>query len=100
MGYEITMFYVALSNVTQNIKRVAMRVKKGGHNIQTEDILRRNKTSFDHLYQFAHMINNLVIVDNSQDDGEIILEINNGMITFEAKSLPEWVLPVKEQFKF
>ncbi|UGB33132.1 zeta toxin family protein [Metabacillus sp. B2-18] len=100
MGYEITMFYVALSDVSQNIKRVAMRVKNGGHDIPTEDILRRSKTSFDHLYQYAHMVDNIVLVDNSQEDGEIVLEINNGAITFEAQNLPQWVLPVKEQFLY
>ena len=26
-GYEVTMFYVALNNVNQNIERLAMRVK-------------------------------------------------------------------------
>src|SRR3954464_3482733 len=50
MGYEVTMFYIALSNVNQNIERVAMRVKNGGHHIPTEDIIRRNTTSFKHLY--------------------------------------------------
>jgi predicted ABC-type ATPase len=33
MGYELTMFYIALSNVEQNIERVAMRINNGGHNI-------------------------------------------------------------------
>lgn len=99
MDYEITMFYVALSNVHQNIERVAMRVKNGGHHIPTEDIIRRNKTSFQHLYAYAHMIDNLVLIDNSEEDGEIVLEINNGIITFEATNLPKWSHPVREQFR-
>jgi len=99
MGYEVTMFYVALSNVNQNIERVAMRVKNGGHHIPTEDILRRNQTSFKHLYEYAHTIDNLVLIDNSKDDGEIVLEINNHKITFESGILPEWSIPVIEQFK-
>lgn len=49
-GYEVTMFYIALNNVSENIERVAMRVKNGGHHIPTEDILRRDETSFKHLY--------------------------------------------------
>src|SRR5699024_2000311 len=75
---KITMFYVALDDVTQNINRVAMRVKNGGHDIPTEDILRRSKTSFDQLYRYAHIVDTLVMIDNSLDDGKIILEINNG----------------------
>jgi len=99
MGYQITMFYVALSNVNQNIERVAMRVKNGGHDIPTEDILRRNKTSFEHLYKYAKMMDNLLLIDNSKDDGEIVMEINSGQITFQSTNLPPWVNPVRDQFK-
>lgn len=99
MGYEVTMFYIALSNVEQNIERVAMRVKNGGHNIPTEDIIRRSVTSFNHLYEYTKIIDNLVLIDNSEDDGEIILEANNGVISFETLPLPEWVIPVTEQLK-
>lgn len=98
-GYKITMFYVALDDVTQNINRVAMRVRNGGHDIPTEDILRRNKTSFDQLYRYAHIIDTLVLIDNSLDDGKVILEINNGFITFETTRLPEWSRLIKEQFE-
>lgn len=99
MGYEVTMFYVALSSVEQNIERVAMRVKNGGHNIPTEDIVRRSITSFNHLYEYTKIIDNLVLIDNSEDDGEIVLEVNNGIISFETSPLPEWVTPVTEQLK-
>ena len=34
------------------IERVGMRVANGSHSIPTEDILRRNKTSFEHLYNW------------------------------------------------
>lgn len=99
MGYEVTMFYVALRNVNQNIERVAMRVKNGGHNIATEDILRRSTTSFSHLYEYAHIIDNLILIDNSEDDGEIVLEVNNNVITFATDDLPVWALPIMEKFK-
>lgn len=99
MGYEVTMFYVALRNVNQNIERVAMRVKNGGHNIPTVDIIRRSTTSFKHLLEYINIIDNLVVIDNSEDDGEIILEVNNNFITFEASNLPQWALPVLEQLK-
>jgi predicted ABC-type ATPase len=93
------MFYIALSNVNQNIERVAMRVKNGGHHIPTEDIIRRNTTSFKHLYEYANIIDNLILIDNSEDNGEIVLEINNGIITFELSPLPQWAIPIIKQFK-
>ncbi|WP_343810199.1 zeta toxin family protein, partial [Virgibacillus siamensis] len=98
-GYEVTMFYTALNNVSKNIERVAMRVKNGGHPIPSEDILRRDQTSFKHLYEYPPIIDNLILIDNSKDDGEIILEINNGKITFEVNHLPNWALPLWQQFQ-
>ncbi|UOE92673.1 zeta toxin family protein [Alkalihalobacillus sp. LMS39] len=99
MGYEVTMFYVALNDFHQNIERVEMRVKNGGHHIPTEDIIRRNKTSFKHLYEYAYLVDNLILIDNSEDNGEIIMEVNNGIITFEAVNIPKWSHPVRQQFR-
>ncbi|QKY70553.1 zeta toxin family protein [Lentibacillus sp. CBA3610] len=98
-GYEVTMFYIALNNVSKNIERVAMRVKNGGHHIPTEDILRRDETSFKHLYEYAPIIDNIVLIDNSKDGGEIILEINDGKTTFGVNQLPHWALPLYQQFQ-
>lgn|SRR5699024_498224 len=98
-GYEVTMFYIALNNVKQNIERVAMRVENGGHDIPTGDIIRRNQTSFKHLYEYAHMIDNLILIDNSKDGGEAVLEINDGNITFKADTLPKWSQPLLKDFK-
>lgn len=94
LGYEVTMFYIALNDVHQNIERVAMRVRNGGHHISTEDIIRRNKTSFANLYEYSSLVDNLILIDNSTDDGEILLEINNKNITFTADILPLWAQPI------
>ncbi|MGF9967067.1 zeta toxin family protein [Bacillus rhizoplanae] len=98
-GYEVTMFYIALSDVNQNIERVAMRVKNGGHDIPTEVIESRSTTSFEYLYEYAHIIDNLVLIDNSKGNGEFILEINNGIITYDISPLPRWASTVVEKFK-
>lgn len=93
------MFYIALNNVSKNIERIAMRVKNGGHHIPTKDILRRNEKSFKHLYECAPVVDNIVLIDNSRDDGEIMLEINDGKTTFEVNPLPHWALPLYQQFQ-
>lgn len=45
------------------------------------------------------MVDNLVLIDNSGHDGEIVLEVSDGQITFESNCLPLWAYPVREQFK-
>lgn len=92
------MFYIALNDVNQNIERVVTWVKNGGHYISTEDIIRRNRTSFDHLYKYALLVDNLVLIDNSKDDGEMVLEVNDGNITHKSDQLPKWSLPIHDKF--
>jgi len=98
-GFEISMFYIGLGHVNQNIERVALRVKNGGHNILTEDILKRNITSLQNLLVYINLIDHLVVIDNSKSDGELILESSNGQITFESNKLPHWVLPIKSKLE-
>jgi len=40
-GYEVNLMYLWLSSPDQAVKRVAQRVKQGGHNIPEDDIRRR-----------------------------------------------------------
>jgi len=98
-GYEISMFFLGLKEVSKNIERVALRVKNGGHHIPTEDILRRHTTSRDNLLQNLKLIDNLLVVDNSNLDGELILETSQGNISYQSNHIPQWVTPIIEKFQ-
>jgi len=98
-GYEINIFFLGLKEVSKNIERVALRVKNGGHHIPTEDILRRHTTSRDNLLQNLKLIDNLLVVDNSNLDGELILETSQGSISFQSNHIPQWVTPIIEKFQ-
>ncbi|UTR06992.1 zeta toxin family protein [Alkalihalobacillus sp. LMS6] len=97
MGYEITMFYIGLNNVQQNIERVAMRVRNGGHHIPTKDILRRSTSTIDNLIKISPIIDHLLIIDNSQDAGNLLLSVSNGVIIDEPNELLTWVKEIKER---
>ncbi|MEK5357843.1 zeta toxin family protein [Paenibacillus sp. FSL L8-0709] len=98
-GFEIIMFYVGLGDVRLNIERVALRVKNGGHHIETEDIIRRNVTSLDNLVSHLDLIDQLIIVDNSKADGEFILEADKSGIKYYLNELPEWVKIIDKQLQ-
>lgn len=89
-GFEVTMFYVGLGDYRLNIKRVASRVENGGHHIPSEDIVRRHQTSLQNLLSHTYMIDHLIVIDNSHTEGEVILSANNGSITLQSESLPQW----------
>jgi predicted ABC-type ATPase len=93
-GYEINMFYVGLADVELNIQRVAARVRSGGHHIEEEDIRRRHTRSIENLLESLQMIDKLVVIDNSLEQGEVILEVTNGEAIPIAEQVPEWVQPI------
>ncbi|WP_445668131.1 hypothetical protein [Paenibacillus sp. FSL F4-0125] len=98
-GFEIIMFYVGLGDVRLNIERVAMRVKNGGHHIETEDIIRRNLTSMNNLLSLLDLIDQLLVVDNSKADGEIILGADISGIIYYSNELPEWVQKIDRELQ-
>lgn len=96
-GYEITMFYVGLNNVSLNIQRVANRVKNGGHNIPTENIIRRHHISIKNLIGNIELIDNLIVMDNSDIDGRTIIEAYDGKIKYQSEHLPSWAMEIIHQ---
>ncbi|WP_019912687.1 zeta toxin family protein [Paenibacillus sp. HW567] len=101
-GFEIIMFYVGLGDVRLNIERVALRVKNGGHHIESEDIIRRNVTSMNNLLSHLELLDQLIVIDNSKADGEIILGADKSGIKYYSNELPEWaqVINRKLQIKY
>ena len=98
-GFEVTMFFLGLKDVNKNIERVALRVKNGGHDIPTKDILRRHTRSLENLIQNIEHVDNLLIVDNSNLDGELIIETSQGFITYQSNHVPQWVNPIISKLK-
>ncbi|UKS26718.1 zeta toxin family protein [Paenibacillus sp. HWE-109] len=98
-NFEIITFYVGLGDPNLNIQRVAIRVKNGGHQIPTKDILRRHHTSFENLLTHMNLIDNLIVIDNSSLSGEIVLEIDRGDLKYRNSSLPNWVTPILHQLQ-
>lgn len=54
MGYHVEMIFVRLSSPALALKRVALRVKRGGHDVTRSDVLRRFERgwkNFQTIYQ-------------------------------------------------
>ena len=83
-GYNISIFYLYLDSVMDNIARVENRVKNGGHNIPKDDIIRRYsrsmrlfwdiyKQSADSWFLFFNSDDEFEEVANYADEEETIL---------------------------
>ncbi|CAN8141394.1 hypothetical protein THIOSC15_280022 [uncultured Thiomicrorhabdus sp.] len=52
-GWQVTLYYLALENVSLSKQRVLERVLHGGHNIPEEDIERRfPKSIYNYFYHY------------------------------------------------
>lgn len=98
-GFEVTMFYVGLGDFRLNIERVAARVQNGGHDIPTEDIIRRHTTSIQNLLAHIKLIDHLLVIDNSEVSGEIVLTAEYGIVTYLVEYSPIWVHMIRECLK-
>lgn len=72
-GYEVTLLFFWLKSPEQAIERVAERVRKGGHNIPREMIVRRYYEGIDNLFNiYMPIVDAWILVDNSVTPRSII----------------------------
>jgi predicted ABC-type ATPase len=66
-GYRISLLYVALPSAQLAKRRVARRVKEGGHSIPEDVIERRFIRSLDNLmYRYRPLVDEWFVYDNSE----------------------------------
>lgn len=105
-GAILNVWYAGLSSVDHHLKRVAARVRKGGHAIPESDIRKRWIGSHLNLIKLLPYVANLRVFDNSAekdpDRGEapepkLVLAVTDRAITFpgpaDLKDTPEWAKP-------
>ncbi|MCM1294703.1 MAG: AAA family ATPase [Muribaculaceae bacterium] len=56
--YNIILIYVFLDSVKQNLARIQMRVKLGGHNVPKTDVIRRYNRSLQNFWELSDIIPN------------------------------------------
>lgn len=90
-GYKVYLYYIGLQDVQMHIDRVRTRVLEGGHFIAAEDIIRRYDISLKNLKNAILVADISVILDNSGEEYEILLEIEYGQTKYHSKLLPQWL---------
>jgi len=106
-GATLNIWYAGLSSVDLHIKRVALRVGKGGHPIPEADIRTRWVCSHVNLVKLLPHVTNLRVYDNSAEkdpdkgqapEPKLILSVTNRAIDFpgpdEVANTPGWAKPI------
>jgi len=68
-GYKTEIVYIFLESVEEAVRRIKIRVEKGGHPVPVKDILRRysrSKCNFWHIYR--HQVDSWKMFLNSKDE--------------------------------
>jgi len=90
-GYFIRLFYVGLDTADESIKRIANRVEKGGHDIPTDDVVRRFDSRFKALTKILPYCDEVIFFDNDNGFTEVA-EYKNGELVYKSEYKPDWLM--------
>jgi len=102
-GLEVVMWYCGLESLELNIKRVAIRVAGGGHDIPESKIRERWDSCRENLVTLLPFLAELKLYDNSAEATEetgfapspiLLLHVKRGKIISHIKTVPDWAKPI------
>jgi len=72
-GYRIEIIYLRLSSARLALRRIAARVKQGGHNVPRADVIRRFDRSWKHFQNiYSLLADTWTVYDNSHDKPRLL----------------------------
>jgi len=78
-GYLVSLIYFWLANTELARMRVNLRVKEGGHNIETPVIIRRYYKGLKNFFEVYSIIcDHSLLFDNSDIEAKLVMEVKNG----------------------
>lgn len=94
--YYIRLYYVGLDTIAESLLRIENRVKKGGHNINTETVAKRFDKRFDDLLMVLPYCNEATFYDN--DNGFVtVAKYKNGELQTISQNKPKWLIELIEK---
>lgn len=93
--YFIRLFYIGIGSAEESISRIENRVRKGGHNIASEDVKRRYEKRFEDLLLILPYCNEIQLYDN--ENGFVYVgEYRNGEVFTVGDYIPNWIKELKD----
>lgn len=73
LGYRIEIVYLKVSSVSLALRRIAMRVRQGGHSVPRKDVLRRFKRGLEHFESiYRPLADRWSVYDNSSSEPKLL----------------------------
>ncbi len=93
-GYFIRLYYVGVNELSESLLRIENRVRKGGHNIPTDDVRHRYESRFADLERILPLCNEAEFFDNENGFVEVA-EYKNGELILKGDYRPKWITDLK-----
>ena len=95
LDYRIRLYYIGVNSCEESMLRIANRVRKGGHDIPSEDVKRRYEKRFSDLTTILPYCSEVEFWDN--ENGFVnVGEYKNGSLVVYGNELPQWLRKLKE----
>ncbi len=95
LGYHVRLFYVALDTASESLSRIENRVKRGGHNIPHDDVLRRFDGRWEAVAKILPYCDEAEFYDN--DNGFVkVAEYRNGELRKVGQLSPKWLTDLQK----
>ena len=94
-GYDIHLYYIGLDTVEDSLERVANRVRRGGHSIPEETVLRRFQTRFEDLKKILPYCQSARFYDNNNGFRQVA-QWQNGFLILHGDTPPAWIQELRK----
>lgn len=85
LGYKVVLYYVALQSVIDNVTRVEERQTMLGHDVKSDDIIRRYTNSQQNLIKYIALFDKAYLFDNSGLSRSRVAIFSNGKLAWINK---------------
>ena len=91
LGYHVRLFYIGLDSAEESLSRIANRVKRGGHDIPHDYVVRRFAGRWEAVAKVLPYCDEAEFYDN--DNGFVLVaEYRNGELRTVGSRRPQWLM--------
>ena len=91
LGYHVRLFYIGLDSAEESLSRISNRVKRGGHDIPRDDVVRRFAGRWEAVGKVLPYCDEAEFYDN--DNGFVLVaEYRNGELRSIGSRRPQWLM--------
>ena len=95
LGYCVRLFYIGLDSAEESLSRIENRVKRGGHDIPHDDVIRRFSGRWEAVAKVLPYCDEADFYDN--DNGFVLVaEYRNGELRTIGTRRPAWLAELQE----